>query len=174
MPVDWTPLWLSLRVAGLATLASLPAAIGLAYALRDRARGSALAALPLAFPPVIVCAWLFCTHAKRDFQWQLAAAAGILFALPFLARAARAAFLEVEPQYFAAARILGAGEGRICCLVAVPLAWRGLAAAVSLVFARLLGEFALVLVLAGRTPAAPVLFALAAIALLSVYAGQLL
>jgi molybdate transport system permease protein len=172
MPVEWSPLWLSLRAAGTATAAALLPGLWLGYVLRDRPRASALAALPLGFPPVIVCAFLLSTYARRAFGWEFAAAAGIVYALPLLARAARAAFLEIEPQYAAAARTLGASEWRVFWVIALPLAWRPIFGAASLAFARLLAEFAIVLFLAGRAPAPPVAAALAAIALAAVYAGQ--
>ena len=46
MPLNWSPLWLSLRVAGIATAISLVAGIYLAYVLANRTfRGRDLLAL---------------------------------------------------------------------------------------------------------------------------------
>jgi len=150
MPVDWSLLWLGLRVAGLATLVSLPLAVGLGYALRDRRRAGGYASFALAFPPTIGCGFLLCAWWKRPFGWEFAAWAGVVYALPFLTNAARNAFLGVAPQYLAAARTLGASEWRACCVVALPLAWRPIAGAASLAFVRLLAEFAIVLLLERR------------------------
>ena len=59
MQIDWFPLWLSLRVAGLATLFSVVLGLWLAYLLANRAfRGKdvvdAAATLPLVLPPTVL------------------------------------------------------------------------------------------------------------------------
>ena len=59
MPVDWFPLWLSLKVAGIATACSLVVGLWLAYVLADRRfRGkealNAAVALPLVLPPTVL------------------------------------------------------------------------------------------------------------------------
>ena len=59
MQVDWFPLWLSLKVAGIATACSLVVGLWLAYVLADRRfRGKevldAAVALPLVLPPTVL------------------------------------------------------------------------------------------------------------------------
>ena len=59
MPIDWFPLWLSLRVAGFATMLSLIISLWLAYILANReCRGKkvldAAITLPLVLPPTVL------------------------------------------------------------------------------------------------------------------------
>ncbi len=59
MPIDWFPLWLSLRVAFVSTALSLAAGLWLAYILANRNfRGKealdAAVTLPLVLPPTVL------------------------------------------------------------------------------------------------------------------------
>jgi molybdate transport system permease protein len=145
MPRDL--LWLSLRVASAATAASLVLGIWFGYLLQSRPRAAVLLSLPLALPPTIVCAYFLAPH----FTWQLAAAAGALYAVPFLGRSARIAFDEIGSEYTHAARSLGASEWRVFWRVGLPLAGRPILAATAIVFARMASEFALVAAIAWYT-----------------------
>ncbi len=132
--------WLSLRVASAATAAALTLGVWLGYALRSRPRAAALASVPLVFPPTIVAAYFLAPR----FTWQLAAAAGALYSVPFLGRSARAAFRAVGTEYTNAARSLGASEWRVFWRVSLPLAGKPILAAAGISFARVAFEFALV------------------------------
>lgn len=145
MPPDF--IWLSLRVASAATAVSLALGLWFGYLLQSRPRAAALASLPLALPPTIVCAYFLAPH----FTWQLAAAAGALYAVPFLGRSSRMAFGAVGPEYTNAARSLGASDWRIFRRVVLPLAGRPILAAAALVFVRLASEFVLVAAIAWYT-----------------------
>src|SRR5690242_2653853 len=103
MPVDWTPLWLSLRVAVLATAIALALGLWLGWKRLD-----VFAAFPLAFPPTIVCSYFL----FRRFNWEIAMAAGIVYAAPFLARSAARSFRSAGAAYENTARSLGASEWR--------------------------------------------------------------
>lgn len=147
MTVDWFPLWLSLRVAGLATAISLVLGLWLAFLLRGRQALDAVLSLPLALPPTIVVSYFL-----FPFTWRVAVAAAIVYALPFLLRAARTAFQGVDQNYLNAARILGASDTRVFLRIALPLAWRPILAAAAIAFARVLSEFAATLWIASRLP----------------------
>ncbi len=59
MVIDWFPLWLSLRVAGFATVISLAISLSVAYLLASRQwRGKelldAVTTLPLVLPPTVL------------------------------------------------------------------------------------------------------------------------
>jgi len=153
MPVDWFPLWLSLRVAGACTAISLALALWLAYLLAGRA--ASWLSLPLALPPTIVAAYFL---TRPGFTWQIAVAAAIVSAFPYLTRSAHAAFRNLDPAYENAARSLGASNWRIFWRVAMPLAYRPILAATALVFARAATEFLLTLGIA-TVLASPVLLA---------------
>ncbi|MDR3701428.1 MAG: ABC transporter permease subunit [Candidatus Sulfopaludibacter sp.] len=147
MSVDWSPLWLSLRVAGIATTVSL--ALGLWLGWR---RWQIFVALQLALPPTILCSYFL----FKPLSWVVASIAGIVYAVPFLARSCAAAFQSVDPVYRNAARSLGASEWRLFLGVALPMVYRTIAAAAAIAFARILTEYAVTFLLDGRPLAAPV------------------
>ena len=172
MPIDWFPLWLSLRVAALATAFSLAAGLWLAYVLANRRfRGrelvDALATLPLVLPPTVLGYYLLVALGRQSpvgrayealvgqplvFTWQAAVVASTIHALPLLVKTARAALESVDRSYEKAARNLGASEWRVFWRVTLPLARRPVFAASVLAFARSLGDFGATLMVAGNIP----------------------
>jgi molybdate transport system permease protein len=172
MSLNWSPLWLSLRVAGIATVISLGAGIYLAYVLANRAfRGKdlldAAVTLPLTLPPTVLgyyllvvighrspigqaYEWLF--RAPLVFTWQAAVLASTIHAIPLLVRTARAALLSVNHDLERAARTLGASEWRLFWRITLPLTRRSIISATVLAFARSLGDFGTTLMIAGDIP----------------------
>jgi len=169
---DWFPLWLSLRVASLATLLASLAGVSSGYLLakgRFRGRGLLEAALtlPIVLPPTVLGYYLLTTLGvnspigrtwERIFGQPLvftptaAVIAASISALPFVVRTARAAIEEVDPRLEAAVRVAGHREWRVAALVTLPMARRGLAAGVALGFARALGDFGATVMVAGNIP----------------------
>src|SRR5262245_903862 len=104
---DWTAIFLSLRVASVATLASLPVGVGLAYVLaRCRFPGrtllDGLIHLPLVMPPVVTGYLLLLSFGRKgpigafldqccglvfSFRWTGAALAAAVMGLPLMVRA---------------------------------------------------------------------------------------
>jgi molybdate transport system permease protein len=172
MAIDWSPLWLSLRVASLATFFSLLFGLAAAYLLAKRDfRGKdwldAALTLPLVLPPTVLGYYLLILLGRESFlgrahewfwgeplvfTWQAAVVAAIVHSLPLLVKWARSAFESVDPVYEKAARSLGAGEFRILLLITIPLAARSIVAAAALAFARSLGDFGVTIMLAGNIP----------------------
>jgi molybdate transport system permease protein len=172
MPIDWFPLWLSLRVALLATALSLALGLWLAYNLAHRRfRGrellDAAVALPLVLPPTVLgyyllvlfgrtsalgrlYEWLF--GAPLVFTWQAAVLAAMFHAIPLLVISTRAALESVDHSFERAARTLGASEWRLFWRVSFPLARRSIFAAAILAFARTLGDFGITIMIAGNIP----------------------
>lgn len=162
---------LSLEVALVATLATLPPGIALGWLLARRPiRGKALietlTALPLVLPPTAV-GYLLLRLLARDgplgertlgfdldllFTWKGAALASAVMSFPLVVRTARVAFEEVDPRLEAMARTLGLGPLATFVEVTLPLARRGLAAAAVLGYARALGEFGATILVAGNIP----------------------
>src|ERR1700722_17129722 len=156
MPIDWFPLWLSLRVAFLSP--ALAGALGLyvAYVLANRDfRGKevvdALVTLPLVLPPTVLGYYLLVLMGRSSplgklwedvfgsplvFTWKAAVVAALLHALPLLVKSARAALESVDRSYERAARNLGASEMKLFLRVSLPLARRSILAATALAFAR--------------------------------------
>src|SRR5665213_1026191 len=170
--IDWFPLWLSLEVAGTATLLSLLLGVWLAWILVNRSFAGkdvldALATLPLALPPTVLGyyllivigrsswigkAWETVTGAPLVFTWRAAVIASTLHAIPLLIKSSRAALEGVDRACERAGRSLGASEWRIFWRVSLPLARRPIAAAAALAFARSMGDFGATLMIAGDIP----------------------
>ena len=159
-PDDLTAVLLSLKVAGVATLAGLPVALIVAYALaRGRFPGRALldaaTHLPLVLPPVATGFALLILFGHRGvlgaaleplgivfaFRWTGAALAAAIMAFPLLVRPIRLAIEAIDPEVDEAARTLGAGPIVRFFRLTVPLAGPGIAAGAVLGFAKALGEF---------------------------------
>jgi molybdate transport system permease protein len=172
MQVDWFPLWLSLRVAAIATLLSLALGLWLSYLLANRRfRGKemldAAVALPLVLPPTVLGYDLLVLFGRRSplgmlyewlfgsplvFTWQAAVVAAMFHAIPLLVISARAALESVDRSYERSARNLGASEWRVFWRVTLPLARRSILAAAILAFARTLGDFGITIMIAGNIP----------------------
>ena len=170
--IDWFPLWLSLRVALIATLFVLGAGTAIAYALSHKSfRGKALIesviTLPLVLPPTVLGYYLLVLVGRQSFPgiiyekifgqplvftWQAAVVAAIVHSLPLYVRAARAVLEAVDYRYEWVAHSLGASELRTFFSVTLPLAWRGLSSLASLSFARSLGDFGITMMVAGNIP----------------------
>jgi molybdate transport system permease protein len=170
--VDLVPLWLTLKVAGAATLASFLVGVVLAFLVaRSRFWGregvDSLATLPLVMPPTVLGYYLIVVIGRQGwlghwlqatwgisliFTWQGAAVAAAVVSLPLIYKSARAAFEGVDPNLENAARTLGASEVAVFFRVSLPLAWRGILAGAMMAFARAMGEFGATLMVAGNLP----------------------
>jgi molybdate transport system permease protein len=170
--MDWSPLWLSLQVASIATLFAAVLGIAGAYLLakgRFPGRGliEAVASLPIVLPPTVLGYYLLVAIGRRSpigrawealtggplvFTWQAAVVAATIASTPFCLRAARGAIDDVDPRLEQAARVAGLPEWRVALNVTLPLAARGLIAGVALAFARALGDFGTTVMVAGNIP----------------------
>ena len=169
--LDWFPLWLSLRVALLATVLVLFGGLPLAWLLaRHNFPGkellAALASLPLVLPPTVlgyyllvalgnrspVGQWLNQTGIPLVFTWRGAAVAASVAAFPLMLQTARAGFESIDTRLEDVARTLGRSNFYIFWRVTLPLAWPGILAGIALTFARALGDFGATLMVAGNIP----------------------
>ena len=165
-------LWLSLKVAGLATLLNIVLGTAAGFALaRWRFAGrdvlDTVLTLPMVMPPTVLGYYLLVLLGRNGpiggwlqntfginliFTWQGAVIAAMVVTFPLVFKPARAAFEGVNPQLEQAARVLGLCERSVFFRVSLPLAWRGILAGVLLAFARALGEFGATLMVAGSLP----------------------
>ena len=165
------PLFLSLKVATLATAFSLVLGIATAKALLGKRSGfvaflDALCALPLVLPPTVLGYYLILLFGQQGllgdqlkalgfqlmFSWQGAVLASSVVIFPLIYRSAKAALEQVDTSLEQAARTLGASEASIFFYISLPLAWRGILAGAMLAFARGMGEFGATLMIAGNIP----------------------
>jgi len=166
------PLWLTLKIALLATLLAGAVGIALGWWMSQRRFAGknlvdALLMLPMVLPPTVLGYYLIVLIGRNGvlgqyldrwfginlmFTWQGAVIAASLVSLPLIYKAAHAAFEEVDVRFLHAARTLGAGEAEVFLRIALPLALRGIAAGLMLAFARAMGEFGATLMIAGNLP----------------------
>lgn len=170
--IDGFPLWLSLKVAGWATLLALTGGIALGWLFARRPfPGSrwleAACVLPMVLPPTVVGYGILLVAGRRGplgallrehfgygivFNWHGAVAASAVVALPLVLKSAVAAFSGVDRQLEAAARTLRQSPWSVFVRVTLPLAWPGILAGTLLAFARAMGEFGASLMVAGSIP----------------------
>jgi molybdate transport system permease protein len=170
--IDWFPLWLSLRVAAVATFFILGLGTLAAYVLshknfRGKGLVDSLITLPLVLPPTVLGYYLLVLVGRSTplgrlyeaifgtplvFTWQAAVVASFLHSAPIYIKAARAILEGVDYRFEWVAHSLGASEWRTFWRVTLPLAWRGLSSLASLSFARSLGDFGATIMVAGNIP----------------------
>ncbi len=172
MGVDWSPLWLSLRVAAISTVLSLAVGLWCAHWLANRHFAGkefldSLVTLPLVLPPTVLGYYLLIVLGRESgfgrlyesitggplvFTWKAAVVAAFVHSAPLLIKSSRAALESVDSTYEWAARNLGATEWRLFLQVTLPLARRPIAAAAALAFARAMGDFGVTIMIAGNIP----------------------
>lgn len=170
--IDWFPLWLSLRVAALATFVVVTLGTLCAYLLshknfRGKSFVDSLITLPLVLPPTVLGYYLLVVIGRASpfgevyeritgsplvFTWKAAVIAAVLHSAPIYIKAARAVLETVDYRFEWAAHSLGASEWRTFWRVTLPLARRGLSSLGTLTFARSLGDFGVTIMVAGNIP----------------------
>ena len=168
----FSPLIISLEVAGLATVITFFAGIALAYGvlqIRSRLAGTiadAVITLPLVLPPTVVGFFLLLFLGKRSaigsallaldlplvFTWRAAVIAAVIVSLPLMYRTARGAFEAIDQSMIHAAQTLSVSNWRIFWRIVLPNARHGILAGLVLSFARALGEFGATIMFAGNIP----------------------
>ncbi|MCA3634052.1 MAG: molybdate ABC transporter permease subunit [Methylobacterium sp.] len=171
-PEEWAALELSLKVATVATLASLPAGVAVACLLaRGRFPGrsvlDALVHLPLILPPVVTGYLLLLAFGRKgpvgawleahfglvfSFRWTGAALAAAVMGFPLMVRAIRLSIEAVDRRLEQAAGTLGAGPILTFLLVTLPLALPGILAGSVLAFAKAMGEFGATITFVANIP----------------------
>ncbi|PIE06850.1 MAG: molybdate ABC transporter permease subunit [Rhodobacterales bacterium] len=170
-PEEWQAVTLSLRVALVAVLASLPFGLLTAHALArwhfpGRALLNGLVHLPLILPPVVTGYLLLLTLGPTApagrllealglslaFRWTGAALAAAVMAFPLMVRAIRLSIEAVDPKLEQAAATLGAAPMRVYFTVTLPLALPGVVAGAVLAFAKAMGEFGATITFVSNIP----------------------
>ena len=161
--------WISVKVAGCATLLCVPPAFLIGRWLargvtRGRSVIETLCALPLVLPPTAVGLLLLALLGVNGplgraglgldllLTSQGAVLASAVMAFPLVLRGARVAFEEVDPRLERMGESLGLSRASVWTRISLPLARRGLLAAAVLGFGRALGEFGATLLVAGNLP----------------------
>jgi molybdate transport system permease protein len=163
---------LSLRIAVVATLVSLPFGIAIGYLLArksfwGKSLVDAIVHLPLVLPPVVTGYLLLITLGRRApvgafladnfgivfaFRWTGAVIACGVMAFPLMVRAIRLSLEAIDRRLEEAASTLGANRFWIFVTVTLPLALPGIIAGMVLAFARALGEFGATITFVSNIP----------------------
>jgi molybdate transport system permease protein len=171
-PAEWTAVGLSLKVASVGALASLPFGVAVAWLLaRRRFPGKSLlnaaVHLPLVLPPVVT-GWLLLIGFGRQgvfgrffeqafglvfsFRWTGAALAAAVMGFPLMVRAIRLSIEAVDAKLEQAAGTLGAPAWFVFASITLPLAAPGILAGLILGFARAIGEFGATITFVANIP----------------------
>lgn len=168
---EWDAVLLSLKVATVAMLASLPFAIWVAWLLARRefwgkSLLNGLVHLPLVLPPVVTGYLLLLSFGTRgpigsflaefgiifSFRWTGAALASAVMGFPLMVRAIRLSFEAVDTKLEAAAATLGANRAFVFLSVTLPLIVPGIIAGMILCFAKAMGEFGATITFVSNIP----------------------
>ena len=165
------PVFLSLRVAAIATVLTILVGLGLSRLLSRprfplRRFWETLILLPMVFPPTITGYLLLLLLGRRGPLGAVLASMGVsvvftaagaviasfVVSLPLMYQSCKSALAGVDLRVENAARSLGLSEAKIFRRVTLPLAIRGIISGTALSFARALGEFGATLMVAGNIP----------------------
>ena len=171
-PEEWTAVQLSVRVATVAMLTSLPMGIGVGYLLaRCKFPGKSIldgiVLLPLVLPPVVTGYLLLLTFGRRgligsflaehfgivfSFRWTGAALACAVMGFPLMVRAIRLSVESVDRRLEEAAGTLGANPFWVFVFITFPLIAPGVIAGMILSFAKAMGEFGATITFVSNIP----------------------
>ncbi len=171
-PAEWDAIHLSIRIATVAMIGSLPFGIAVAYLLgRGRFPGRTLVDgivhLPLVMPPVVTGYLLLLLCGRRGpigifledtfgivlaFRWTGAAVACAIMGFPLMVRAMRLSLEAIDTRLESAASTLGASRIAVFATITLPLMLPGILAGMVLSFARALGEFGATITFVGNIP----------------------
>ncbi len=169
--LDLSPLWISLKIATIATAFTFFLGIAVAHSMhhyrgrwRSLLEGFLLA--PMVLPPTVLGFLLLLLLGKNGpigkllepwglnliFTWYAAVIAATVVAFPLMYKTVLGGLEQIDRNLQQAARTLGASEAQLFWRVTLPLALPGIIAGTTLAFARALGEFGATLMLAGNIP----------------------
>ncbi len=170
--MDWTAIWLSVRLATATTLVLLAIGIPLAYWIvfsprRWKFLVEAIVALPLVLPPTVLGFYVLIAIGPLSpvgrayvrlaghglpFTFEGLLIASVLYSLPFAVQPFSAEFASVDRRLLEASWSLGVSRLDTFRRVVLPLSVRGLVTGIVLSFAHTLGEFGVVLMVGGNLP----------------------
>ena len=155
--MDLSPLYISVKTAGLATVITFVLGIYAARYIRGLRRFQGIVdgiiTLPLVLPPTVVGFFLLLFLGRNSFvgqflnlfdiniifSWPATVITATVVSFPLMYRTTRGAFEQIDRDLIAAARTLGMSEEKIFWKIVIPLAKPGIMAGAVLSFARALG-----------------------------------
>jgi len=170
--MDWSALWLSVRLASATSAALLVGGVPLAYWIVFSPRRwkyivEAIVALPLVLPPTVLGFYVLIAIGPLSpigrayarvaghglaFTFEGLLVASMLYSLPFAVQPFSAEFAAVDRRLIEASWSLGVSRAETFRRIVLPLSVRGLVTGIVLSFAHTLGEFGVVLMVGGNLP----------------------
>ena len=169
--MDWSPILISMRTAGLSIVFTFFMGILAAWMVVRISHPlvktilDGIFTIPLVLPPTVAGFFLLYVFGvkrpvgqflleyfsvKIAFSWGATVLAAVVMSFPLMYRSARGAFEQVDPNLMAAARTLGMSEWSIFYKVLIANAMPGIVSGGVLAFARGLGEFGATAMIAGN------------------------
>jgi molybdate transport system permease protein len=170
--IDWQPVWLTLKLAGITTLILLIIGTPIAWWLSRttvwfKQPIAAVVALPLVLPPTVLGFYLLVMLGPNGPVGQLTQAVGlgtlpftfqglvvasVIYSMPFVVQPLQNTFESLGNRPIEVAATLRASAWDRFMTVVVPLARPGFLTAAVLSFAHTVGEFGVVLMIGGSIP----------------------
>jgi molybdate transport system permease protein len=168
--MDWTAIWVSIKLALVTTLLLALIGVPLAHWLaftrwRWKFLAEAVIALPLVLPPTVLGFYLLVGLGPKSALggaleslagWRLPftfaglVVASVLYSLPFAVQRCASAFAAVDRRLIEVSWTLGASRTRTFLKLILPLSMPGVVAGLVLTFAHTIGEFGVVLMVGGN------------------------
>ncbi len=170
--MDLTPIWLTLKLAGITTLVLLVFGLPLAWWLSKKRSFikiiiEAVITMPLVLPPSVLGFYLLLAFSPRHgigkwlhdvfnlqfvFSFEGLVLASVIYSMPFMISPVKSAFQQLPASLSQASYTLGKSEWQTFRRVLLPNIKLSLLTAIVLTFAHTLGEFGVVLMIGGNIP----------------------
>ena len=170
--MDLSPIWLTLKLAGITTLLLLLVGLPLAWWLSKRRSIfkvilEAIITMPLVLPPSVLGFYLLIAfspqhgvgkwlHDTFDIQFVFSfpglVLASVIYSMPFMIGPIKSALQQLPASLAQASYTLGKSERETFLSVLLPNIKPSLLTAIVLTFAHTLGEFGVVLMIGGNIP----------------------
>jgi len=170
--MDWSPIWLTLRLAIITTSILFAIGLPIAYWL---SKGRSLAkivieaiiTMPLVLPPSVLGFYLLIAFSPQHgiglwlqqhfniqfvFSFQGLVLASVIYSMPFMIGPIKSALQQLPVSLAQASYTLGKTEWQTFIKVLLPNIRASLLTAIVLTFAHTLGEFGVVLMIGGNIP----------------------
>ena len=170
--IDFSPLWLSLKLAFVVTMILFVVAVPLAYWLaygkfRFKAVAEAAITLPLVLPPSVLGFYLLLAFSPGNafgkfldqylntrlvFTFEGLVIASLLYSLPFMVNPILAGFRNLPPSLKEASFTFGKSTITTLTKILLPNIGASLLTGIVMTFAHTIGEFGVVLMVGGSIP----------------------
>jgi len=170
--MDYTPLFISIKTAGVATIISL--ILGILFAwniikIKSYLKNifDCILTLPMVMPPTVLGYFLLKIFGVNGFigeffleffdkrivfSWEATVISAVVVSLPLMYRTLRSTFEQLNKNLIYSAKTLGIKNTKIFFRIVIPNSFGGLISGIILSFARALGEFGATMMLAGNIP----------------------